>query len=154
MDLLTLWKRRQPATQMILLTGYSSVNAAVDAMKAGACDYLTKPINPDELVLIVRRAIETLHKENEIDDLRRRLDQRFGLERIIGQSRPMKEVFARIQRAAPVDSTVLILGESGTGKELVAQALHHNSHRKKGPLSRSILPPCHRRSSKASSSGM
>ncbi|QOV90989.1 sigma-54-dependent transcriptional regulator [Humisphaera borealis] len=134
MDLLTLWKRRQPATQMILLTGYSSVNAAVDAMKAGAYDYLTKPINPDELVLIVRRAIETLHKENEIDDLRRRLDQRFGLERIIGQSRPMKEVFARIQRAAPVDSTVLILGESGTGKELVAQALHHNSHRKKGPF--------------------
>jgi two-component system, NtrC family, response regulator HydG len=134
MDLLTHWKRRQPSTQIILLTGYSSVNAAVEAMKAGAYDYLTKPINPDELVLIVRRAIESCHKEKEIDDLRRRLDQKFGLERIIGQSAPMKEVFARIQRAAPVDSTVLILGESGTGKELVAQALHHNSHRKKGPF--------------------
>lgn len=134
MELLSLWKKRQPTTQMILLTGYSSVNAAVEAMKAGAYDYLTKPINPDELVLIVRRAIETQHKEVEIDTLRRRLDQRFGLERIIGQSRPMKDVFARVQRTAPVDSTVLILGESGTGKELIAQALHHNSHRKKGPF--------------------
>jgi len=134
MDLLSLWKRRQPSTQIILLTGYSSVNAAVEAMKAGAYDYLTKPINPDELLLIVRRAIETRHKEHEIDDLRRRLDQKVGLERIIGQSRAMKDVFARVQRAAPVDSTVLILGESGTGKELVAQALHHNSNRKKGPF--------------------
>ena len=134
MDLLTHWKKRQPDTQIILLTGYSSVNAAVEAMKAGAYDYLTKPINPDELLLIVRRAIESQRKEQEVDDLRRRLDQKFGLERIIGHSRAMKDVFARIQRAAPVDSTVLILGENGTGKELVAQALHHNSNRKKGPF--------------------
>ncbi|HEX8914898.1 MAG TPA: sigma-54 dependent transcriptional regulator, partial [Humisphaera sp.] len=134
MDLLNHWKKRQPDTQIILLTGYSSVNAAVEAMKAGAYDYLTKPVIPDELLLIVRRAIESQQKESQIEDLRRRLDQKFGLERIIGQSRSMKDVFARIQRAAPVDSTVLILGESGTGKELVAQALHHNSHRKKGPF--------------------
>jgi DNA-binding NtrC family response regulator len=134
MDLLTHWKRKQPETQIILLTGYSSVGSAVDAMKAGAYDYLTKPVNPDELILLVRRAIESQNKEHEIDDLRRRLDQKFGLEKIIGQSRQMKDVFARVQRAAPVDSTVLILGESGTGKELVAQALHHNSPRKKGPF--------------------
>jgi DNA-binding NtrC family response regulator len=134
MDLLNHWKKRKPETQIILLTGYSSVNAAVEAMKAGAYDYLTKPVIPDELLLIVRRAIESQQTQNQIEDLRRRLDQKFGLERIIGQSRAMKDVFARIQRAAPVDSTVLILGESGTGKELVAQALHHNSNRKKGPF--------------------
>src|SRR6476469_2604763 len=134
MDLLSHWKKRVPETQIILLTGYSSVNDAIKAMKAGAYDYLTKPVNAEELVLIVRRAIESMHKEHEIDDLRRRLDQKFGLEKIVGQSKNMKDVFARIQRAAPVDSTVLILGESGTGKELVAQALHHNSNRKKGPF--------------------
>jgi transcriptional regulator with PAS, ATPase and Fis domain len=84
--------------------------------------------------LLIRRAIEVNQKDRELDNLRRRLDQKFGLDQIIGQSKQMKEVFARIQRAAPVDSTVLILGESGTGKELVAQALHHNSLRKKGPF--------------------
>jgi two-component system response regulator AtoC len=84
--------------------------------------------------LLIRRAVETLQKDKEIDNLRRRLDQKFGLDQIVGQSKLMKDVFAKIQRAAPVDSTVLILGESGTGKELVAQALHHNSPRKKGPF--------------------
>src|SRR5207302_6180398 len=81
-----------------------------------------------------RRAVDSMQKDKEIDNLRRRLDQKFGLDQIIGQSKQMKDVFAKIQRAAPVDSTVLILGESGTGKELVAQALHHNSPRKKGPF--------------------
>ena len=88
----------------------------------------------DELILLIKRALETKRKDQEIDNLRRRLDQRFGLDQIVGQSKQMKDVFAKVQRAAPVDSTVLILGESGTGKELVAQALHHNSPRKKGPF--------------------
>jgi two-component system response regulator HydG len=133
-DLLNLWKKRKPETQFILLTGHSSVNSAVEAIKAGAFDYVTKPINTDELIVIIRRAIELVTKDREIDHLRRRLDHKFGLDQIIGQSRLMKDVFDKIQRAAPVDSTVLILGESGTGKELVAQALHHNSPRKKGPF--------------------
>jgi DNA-binding NtrC family response regulator len=133
-DLLNLWKKRKADTQFILLTGDKSVNSGVEAIKAGAFDYVTKPVNPDELVLLIRRAIEGLQKDKEIDSLRRRLDQRFGLDQIVGQSKQMKEVFAKIQRAAPVDSTVLILGESGTGKELVAAALHHNSLRKKGPF--------------------
>ncbi|HWE01887.1 MAG TPA: sigma-54 dependent transcriptional regulator [Tepidisphaeraceae bacterium] len=131
LQLLQLWKKRRPETQFILLTGHSSVDSAVEAIKGGAYDYLTKPINPDELVMLIRRAIETLQKDKEIDNLRRRLDQKFGLDQIIGQSSKMKDVFAKIQRAAPVDATVLILGENGTGKELVAQALHHNSPRKK-----------------------
>src|SRR5438270_9360848 len=75
-----------------------------------------------------------MQKDKEIDNLRRRLDQKFGLDAIIGQSKQMKEVFAKIQRAAPVDCTVLILGENGTGKELVAQAIHHYCPRKKAPF--------------------
>src|SRR5687768_12851241 len=133
-DLLNLWKKRKADTQFILLTGDKSVNSGVEAIKAGAFDYVTKPVNHDELVLLIRRAMEGLQKDKEIDNLRRRLDQRFGLDQIVGQSKQMKDVFGKIQRAAPVDSTVLILGESGTGKELVAQALHHNSPRKKGPF--------------------
>jgi len=133
-DLLQLWKKKRPETQFILFTGHSSIDSAVEAIKAGAFDYVTKPINPDELVLLIKRALEAQAKDRELDNLRRRLDQKFGLDQIVGQSRQMKEVFARIQRAAMVDSTVLILGESGTGKELVAQALHHNSPRKKGPF--------------------
>ena len=134
LDLLHLWKKRCPETQFIVLTGHSSVDTAVEAIKSGAYDYLTKPIHPDELVLLIKRAVDTLQKDKEIDNLRRRLDQKFGLDQIVGESKQMKDVFAKIQRAAPVDSTVLILGESGTGKELVAQALHHNSPRKKGPF--------------------
>jgi two-component system, NtrC family, response regulator HydG len=134
MDLLQLFKKRQPETQFILVTGQASVTSAVEAMRKGAYDYLTKPINPDELVLLIHRVIDSQQKDKEIDSLRRRLDQKFGLDQIIGQSKQMKDVFAKIQRAAPVDSTVLILGESGTGKDLVAQALHHNSPRKKGPF--------------------
>jgi len=133
-DLLQLWKKRKPDTMFILVTGEKAPANIVEAMKSGAYDYVTKPINAEELSLLIRRAIETLQKDKEIDHLRRRLDQRFGLDQIVGQSKQMKDVFAKIQRAAPVDSTVMILGESGTGKELVAQALHHNSLRKKGPF--------------------
>jgi DNA-binding NtrC family response regulator len=133
-DLLQLWKKRKPETQFILVTGERAPSNIVEAMKNGAFDYVTKPINSDELTLLIRRSIETMQKDKELDSLRRRLDQKFGLDQIVGQSKLMKDVFARIQRAAPVDSTVLILGESGTGKELVAQALHHNSLRKKGPF--------------------
>ena len=134
LDLLNLWKKRMPETQFILLTGDNSINTAVEAMKAGAFHYVTKPVNPKELASIVQRAIQFVNKDKEIEHLRRRLDSKFGLDQIVGQARQMKDVFDRIQRAAPVDSTVLILGESGTGKELVAQALHHNSPRKKGPF--------------------
>lgn len=134
LDLLHLWKKQRPESQFIVLTGHSSVDTAVEAIKSGAYDYITKPIHPDELVLLIKRAVETLQKDKEIDNLRRRLDRKFGLDQIVGQSKQMKDVFGKIQRAAPVDSTVLILGETGTGKELVAQALHNNSNRKKGPF--------------------
>jgi len=134
LDLLHLWKKRQPETQFILFTAHSSVDSAVQAMKAGAYDYITKPVHPEELTLLIRRALDAVGKERELESLRRRLDQKFGLGGIIGESRQMKDVYARIQRAAAVDSTVLILGESGTGKELVAQALHQNGPRKHRPF--------------------
>ncbi len=134
LDLLTLWKLKKPDTHFIVVTGHSSIDSAVEAIKKGAYDYITKPVNPDELILLIKRAIETKQKDQEIENLRRRLDDKFGLDQIVGQSKQMKDVFAKVQRAAPVDSTVLILGESGTGKELIAQALHHNSPRKKGPF--------------------
>jgi two-component system response regulator HydG len=132
--LLQLWKQRKPDTQFIVFTGEKSTKSAVEAMKAGAYDYITKPVDADELILLIRRALDGMQKDKELDSLRRRLDQKFGLDQIVGQSKQMKDVFAKIQRAAQVDSTVLILGETGTGKELVAQALHHNSPRKKGPF--------------------
>src|SRR5207237_9654681 len=111
LDLLQLWKKRRPETQFILLTGHSSVNSAVEAIKSGAFDYVTKPVNPDELVLLIRRAVDSIHKDKEIDSLRRRLDQKFGLDRNVGQSKQMKDVLERSQKAAPVDSTARIRGE-------------------------------------------
>src|SRR5436190_15777764 len=83
LDLLQLWKKQRPDTQFILLTGHSSVNSAVEAIKSGAYDYVTKPVNPDELILLIKRAIEGMQKDKEIDNLRRRLDQRFGLDQIV-----------------------------------------------------------------------
>src|SRR5215218_2217554 len=85
-DLLQLWKKRQPDTQFIVVTGHGNIDTAVQAMKAGAFDYVTKPVNADELVLMIRRAVDSLQKDKEIDNLRRRLDQKFGLDNIVGQS--------------------------------------------------------------------
>jgi DNA-binding NtrC family response regulator len=133
-DLLRLWKSKCPDTEFILLTGHGSIDSAVECMKAGAFHYLTKPVNPDELLQVLKRAVEVQHKTRQLDQLRERLDERFDLNNIVGNTAAMQKVFAMIKRAAAVSSTVLILGESGTGKELVAQALHQNSARKSGPL--------------------
>ena len=133
-DLVTLWKNQRAETQFIVVTGDATIETAIEAMKNGAFHYLQKPLDFDELLIYVEKALNLVRKDQELDSLRRRLDQRFGMDQIVGNSQQMRDVFARIQRAAPVDSTALILGESGTGKELVAQALHQNSKRKKGPF--------------------
>src|SRR6476620_10538297 len=86
-DLLQLWKKRQPDTHFIVLTGHGNVDTAVQAIKNGAFDYVTKPVNPEEIILLIRRAIDTQQKDKEIDNLRRRLDQKFGLDQIVGQSK-------------------------------------------------------------------
>jgi DNA-binding NtrC family response regulator len=110
------------------------VNSAVEAMKLGAEDYLTKPVNPDELLILVARSLEFYRKDETIRHLQERLDERLGFEKMIGSSKAIREVFDQARMAAQSECTVLVTGESGTGKELVAEALHHNSPRRNGPF--------------------
>ena len=136
-DGLTLLKRamsRQENLVCILLTAYGNVETAVEAMKSGAYDFLMKPVNLDHLELLLKRAMRSREVESENTALRRQLDDKFGLENIVGTSRPMQTLFDTIRQAAPTEATVLIQGESGTGKELVAHAIHRLSNRSRGPL--------------------
>lgn len=119
---------------VIMLTAYGNVETAVEAIKRGAYDFLTKPVNLDHLDLLLKRALRSHEMETENQSLRAQLDSRFGLEQIIGQSAIIQEVFDIITQAAPSQATVLIQGESGTGKELVARAIHQLSTRVKGPF--------------------
>jgi DNA-binding NtrC family response regulator len=129
-------KIRQAGVQseVVIITGYSTVQTAVEAMKEGAADYVSKPFTPDELKIALGKVIErsTLMRENVA--LRRQIEQQQGFEGIIGSSRPMERVFAMIKRVAPTDGTVLIAGESGTGKEMAARAIHNLSSRQDHPF--------------------
>ncbi len=116
---------------VIMMTAYGSVDAAVEAMKRGAYDFITKPINIDRLEILIHRALRSQHVEKEVVELKQQVEKRYGLERLIGESAAMQSVFDTIKQVAPTRATVLILGESGTGKELVAQALHALSGRPK-----------------------
>ncbi len=137
LDGLTLMQRAlahssQPVC--ILLTAYGTVETAVEAMKRGAYDFLTKPVNLDRLDLLVQRAIRERDRESENRQLRKQLDTKYGLERIIGQSSAMQEVFDTIRQASPSRANILIEGESGTGKELAAHAIHRLSAQAQGPF--------------------
>ncbi len=116
---------------VIMMTAYGSVDAAVEAMKRGAYDFVTKPLNIDKLELLIQRALRSRDTEKEVVELKKVVEKKFGLERLIGESAVMEEVFDTIKQVAPTRATVLIQGESGTGKELVAQALHALSGRPK-----------------------
>lgn len=118
----------------IVMTAYGTVENAVEAMRRGAHDYLTKPIDLDRLELVLARALKSRRLEVENVTLRQQLDKRYGMENIIGQSTPMVEVLDTIRQVAPSRATVLIQGESGTGKELVARAVHQLSPRRNGPF--------------------
>ena len=115
----------------IMMTAYGSVDTAVEAMKHGAYDFITKPLNIDRLEILINRALRSREAEQENTELRQQVDQRFGLESLIGNSAAMHEVFDVIRQVAPSRATVLIQGESGTGKELVAHAIHNLSGRPK-----------------------
>lgn len=115
----------------IMMTAYGSVDTAVEAMKHGAYDFITKPLNIDRLEILIQRALRSRQAEQENKELRQQVEQRFGLESLIGNSAAMNEVFDIIRQVAPSRATVLILGESGTGKELVAHAIHNLSGRPK-----------------------
>lgn len=130
MELLRKASKSYPGMGVIMLTAYGTVGTAVEAMKEGAFDYITKPFKLDELVLTVQRALEYNNALTENKDLKARLEHREQLEGIIAESPGMRKVCDMIERVAPTAATVLIYGESGTGKELVARALHRYSPRK------------------------
>jgi DNA-binding NtrC family response regulator len=118
----------------IVMTAYGSIENAVQAMQAGAYHYVTKPVNLDELDLVIQRALKSRRIEAENINLRAQIDHKFGLENIVGESPAMQQVFETLQQVAPTRTTVLITGETGTGKELIAKALHNLSPRKNGPF--------------------
>lgn len=118
----------------LMMTAYGSVDNAVEAMKRGAYHFVTKPLNIDELEILIKRALRTRGLEQENVLLKRQVAQRYSLDRLVGQSERMKQVFETIEQVAPSRATVLIQGESGTGKELVAHAIHNLSGRPKEKL--------------------
>lgn len=137
MDGITLLKRilaRTPQPVCILLTAYGTVDTAVEAMKHGAYDFMTKPVNLDRLEMVLTRALSTREMAQENRMLHEKLNEKFGLEHIVGRSASMQEVFDTVHQVAPSRATVLIEGESGTGKELIAKAIHQLSPRVHGPM--------------------
>ncbi len=130
LDLLQACKERSPTTEVIVITAHGSVETAVGAMKFGAHDYITKPFQMDELLLIVDRVTKVLALRKENVQLREELEGKFSFEGILGKNDRMRAVLEKIQLVSVTDSTILIVGESGTGKELVANAIHRNSPRR------------------------
>jgi two-component system response regulator PilR (NtrC family) len=130
MDVLKTAKDISPETVVVILTAFATLDMAVEAMKLGAYDVLTKPFNNDHVELTVRKALDAKRLSAENLLLKRELKERAGFENIIAISEPMQKVFALVRRVAETDSTVLICGESGTGKELVARAIHYHSPRR------------------------
>ncbi|SHK00476.1 two-component system, NtrC family, response regulator HydG [Malonomonas rubra DSM 5091] len=127
-------RKHKPELPVIIITAFSSVENAVEAMKQGAFDYVTKPVDSDALSMTVKRALDFTSLQQENSSLKQRLGEKFDLGNLIGSSQPMQELAETLALVAPADATVLITGESGTGKELVAGAVHHNSQRKDAPF--------------------
>ncbi len=127
-------KEISQAIQVLIVTAYASVDSAVDAMRSGALNYLTKPVDLDELKILVEKTMEVSDLAVENESLRAQLTSSLQISDIIGNSSKIMELFETIRMVAPTEATVLILGESGTGKELVADAIHHNSPRASNPL--------------------
>ena len=130
LELLKIARQVRPAMPVIILTAYGSVETAIEAMKLGTFDYVTKPFKMDELLITIQRALEYSRALSENIELKEELVGRYKFENIVAESSAMRNVCEMIKRVAPADTTVLITGESGTGKELVAKAIHMNSRRK------------------------
>jgi DNA-binding NtrC family response regulator len=127
-------KERSPETLVMFITAFGAVDTAVEAMKLGAYDYITKPFNRDELKIVVRKALQVTSLSRENRELRQELTEKIDFRNIVGISREMEKVFQVVRKVANTDATVLVTGESGTGKELIAKALHTLSSRKSGPF--------------------
>lgn len=137
MDGITALKRIKeisPGIPIVIMTAYASVNTAVEALKSGANDYLLKPLDIEELKILVKKSLQHHRIEQENQFLKERLGERFDFNNIIGNSQAMRKLFDTMALVAPTEATVLITGESGTGKELIANAIHLNSSRKDHPL--------------------
>ncbi len=134
LQLLREIRARKPDLPVILVTGYGTVEQAVDAMRSGAYDYVTKPIIDEEMKMVIRRALEERSLRDENSELRKRLDMRYSYDSIIGRDHRMQRIYDTIESVAPTRATVLVTGESGTGKTLIARALHHNSTRRDQPF--------------------
>lgn len=119
---------------VLMMTAYGNIETAVEAMKRGAVDFLTKPVNIERLEVLIQRALRTKTLEVEVNHLHERLDEKFNFSHIIGHSAKLQEVIERVKLVAPSKATILVEGESGTGKELIAQAIHQASPRARGPL--------------------
>ena len=134
MEFLHRLKHTWPDTEVLVMTAFGSIDTAVEAIRCGAYDYLTKPIDRDRFALVVEKALERHALSCENKQLKDRLETRTRFEQMIGESEPMQRVYGLVEMVADSDVTVLLTGESGTGKELVARAIHHKSHRANGPF--------------------
>lgn len=133
-DLLEQCRRNWPGMQVILLTGYGTPDGAIEAIRAGAFDYLTKPLIDDELLMAVERSLSQRNVITENNNLRAQLDRRVGLDNVVGRDPHMMRVYDMINSVADTRATVLVTGESGTGKSMIARAIHRRSSRAKGPF--------------------
>ncbi len=133
-ELLRKIKERDAELPVVLMTAFGGVETAVSAMREGAADYLTKPLNTDELSIVLERTIERTKLRREASALRDQIRSRYSFDNIVGSSQEMQRVFKTVAQVAPSRATVLLTGESGTGKELVAAAIHHHSPRSGGPF--------------------
>ncbi len=131
LELLRELKEQHSQASVIMMTAYTSTKSAIEAMRLGAYDYVSKPFDVEELKVLVQKALEKSRLVEENVWLRRELEQKYTFANIIGKSRPMQEVFALVERVAKTASTVLVQGDSGTGKELIARAIHFASPRTK-----------------------
>lgn len=134
LDVLSEIKQRQPSCEVLVVTAFATTDTAISAMKRGAYDYLTKPFKIDEIDLMVQRLLEKRKLVRDNFELRRELENRYRLDRMVGKSSTMQRLFGLMRKVAPSRSSVLITGESGTGKEMVARALHQLSPRASGPF--------------------
>ncbi len=129
MDLLRTVKEESPDSEVVLMTAYATVSQAVEAVKAGAYNYMTKPFEPEELKIVLEKALERKRLREETQILKAQVEERYGFPNIVGESEPMKRAYELARKAAESDTTVLLTGESGTGKELFARAIHYASDR-------------------------
>ena len=134
MEVLRQVRQRSTDVVVVVITAFSSIESAIQAMREGAFHYIPKPFKNEEVLLTIRKGLEQRRLTSENRSLREQLRQRFAFDNILGKSKPMQQVYELIQLAAPAKSNILILGESGTGKELVAKAIHHHSRRADGPF--------------------